>query len=727
MKRILLVGVGALVVLVVAAALIVPSLLDAEKHRPAIERAIASATGRTVKLGAMKLRLLPLPQLDADGITIGEDPEFGTGPFLDAKRLEVRVRFWPLLRKQVSIVSVTVDRPDVRLRRDREGRWSVLRLGAPAAGAPPGTVPPSPPSGGEGAQGTPPASAGAGLSVSADQIRIAKGRLTIVDEAFTKGKTLTVEARDLECTITDLSATSPVGLSLSFDAVGFGPVKLEGTVGPLSRADGGTFPVDLKLGVAGSGASLRGKLTGIDTRPGIDAQLDTQKVPLREIAPLLRLLGPLLPAGLAMKGSVTVEAAAVGPLDDPNALSLRGNATVEGLELADPLLRQPVTGISGSLALEGDRISITDFRASLGKSSVTGGCVVSRFARPILDVKLDSPMLDVDEILSFLPAASGAAVAPGAPAGRAAGAEGARAEPVPARAAASAPAVAPAEGSSLGDVTIRGDLAIARGKVMNLALSNAKGKLTLERGVARLTGVSVDLYGGRMTGELSADVAASGPPFTLSGRVEGVDFDAFAKDLSKDLAGLVRGTLGASLDVRGRGLDTEGLRKALEGRGSLALRDGSLTSISMLKSVAKALQAAGGRGIGEEQTPFRSLTGSFVIADGLARTEDLALDSPDIALAGEGTVGLDLGLDLAVRIAFSTAASADMVAKTASLRFLGDREGRVTLDATVRGNLAAPSVGIDRSMLDRAAKSVLKEEVQKKGEGLLKKLLGRRK
>jgi hypothetical protein len=65
-----------------------------------------------------------------------------------------------------------------------------------------------------------------------------------------------------------------------------------------------------------------------------------------------------------------------------------------------------------------------------------------------------------------------------------------------------------------------------------------------------------------LAGDVTASLIAPGPPFAMTAKVGGVDFNGLCTDFSKDLAGLIHGTLATTLDVRGRGLDTAGLRSA---------------------------------------------------------------------------------------------------------------------------------------------------------------------
>ncbi len=68
-----------------------------------------------------------------------------------------------------------------------------------------------------------------------------------------------------------------------------------------------------------------------------------------------------------------------------------------------------------------------------------------------------------------------------------------------------------------------------------------------------------------------------------------------------------------------------------------------------------------------------------------------------------------------------------MIAKTPQLKYLVDKKGRLEADLHLGGTLAAPSVGVDPKMAQRAAQNAGKEQIKKKGQGLLDNLLKRNK
>ena len=100
-----------LAALAVAAALILPRLLSPETYRPRLEQLLADLTGRSVVIGPMRLHVFPVPGIEADGFTLGEDPAFGAEPFLKADRIDARIRLMPLFSSRLDVLSFDIDKP----------------------------------------------------------------------------------------------------------------------------------------------------------------------------------------------------------------------------------------------------------------------------------------------------------------------------------------------------------------------------------------------------------------------------------------------------------------------------------------------------------------------------------------------------------------------------------------------------------------------------------------
>jgi hypothetical protein len=83
--------------------------------------------GRSVEVAHFDVLLLPRPQLDADRVTIGEDPAFGSEYFLRAERLSAGLRWTGLLRGHFEFGTLSLVRPSLILVRNSEEKWNLER------------------------------------------------------------------------------------------------------------------------------------------------------------------------------------------------------------------------------------------------------------------------------------------------------------------------------------------------------------------------------------------------------------------------------------------------------------------------------------------------------------------------------------------------------------------------------------------------------------------------
>ena len=201
MKRILIIVAVVLAVAAIAAAVILPKLLNPERYRPRIEQMLTDVTGRKVEIGTMHLHVFPVPGITADGFTLGEDPAFGTEPFLKADRIDARVRLIPLFSSRLDVISFDIDKPVAHLHRDAKGRWNLVSLIERAG------------SGAQPATGAAPESGG--FAVVIERFRLIDGSVDITDAAIVPGTTHRIEGRQIELALSDLSTTSPIGIDLS--------------------------------------------------------------------------------------------------------------------------------------------------------------------------------------------------------------------------------------------------------------------------------------------------------------------------------------------------------------------------------------------------------------------------------------------------------------------------------------------------------------------------------
>ncbi len=234
--------IGIVVALLLVVVVALPFLVNANVFRPALESQLSSALGRQVTLGNLSLALLS-GGVEADDLSVSEDPAFGAMAFLRAKSLQAGVNLMPLIfSKRLEVRSFTVQDPEISLLQNPAGTWNFSSLGQ--SGADP---PPSAPA----AELAPTESP---LDLSVDLVRISGGHVTI---SGTQKDATPRSFENATLEIRDFSRTSVFPFQLDADVVGGGQVHLDGHAGPIAQ-QAALSPFDAhlvveRLDVAGSG------------------------------------------------------------------------------------------------------------------------------------------------------------------------------------------------------------------------------------------------------------------------------------------------------------------------------------------------------------------------------------------------------------------------------------------------------------------------------------------
>ena len=252
---------------------------------------------------------------------------------------------------------------------------------------------------------------------------------------------------------------------------------------------------------------------------------------------------------------------------------------------------------------------------------------------------------------------------------------------------------------------LEADVRAAGGTIRGLAMTNLRARVAHAEGGTRVDPLSFDSCGGNLRGSLRR---TAGQGASRSPRIE-LDVDAARLSIA-ELAAALTGTDGGApatgvltfeLAAAGAGDDWPSLRTALDGRGRFDIADGALLGVNVPEAALERITGVPGLAallpprlrtdfpglFGQKDTRFDSLAASFRIADGRLRTQDLAVKAPDFAIDADGTIGLDLGVDLAATLTTSPALSSRLVAEVDAVKLLTNREGIVTIPFRLAGTL----------------------------------------
>ena len=100
-------------------------LVRTHRMRDYLIAQLESAFGRPVEAGRFSVQILPIPELDVEGVTIGEDPAFGHEYFLRAEHMAASLRWMGLLRGHFEFGTMSLTRPSLILVRNAQGRWNL--------------------------------------------------------------------------------------------------------------------------------------------------------------------------------------------------------------------------------------------------------------------------------------------------------------------------------------------------------------------------------------------------------------------------------------------------------------------------------------------------------------------------------------------------------------------------------------------------------------------------
>jgi uncharacterized protein involved in outer membrane biogenesis len=364
------------IVVLVAAALILPSFIDWTQFRKPIEAEASRLVGRPVTIsGDIGLHLLPRPGLRLGGLAVA-DLRRADAPILSAGRLEATAAWWPLITGRIEIVQLRLADAVIRVRINQDGtlNW-LLPKGAPRPGT--ATSPLAP------------------RGFASSPALISPRRLSFTDIIVERSRVLYADERNgaddriekLSGRFSLKSLTGPWSGSAGFE-IQNAPLSLAFTVGII--APGATTPAELKFGIldAGGALTIKGDASGL-----------SQAIDKARMAPI------------NFTGSLEVSARDSKPLGKGlgalGALGSEPNSRAPSLVWSR--LRSLPVRASGTIALEPQELKVTS-GITLGHTEADLAMVRGRHT-PRLELVLASDLVDLDELIET-GAAKGQRLAP---------------------------------------------------------------------------------------------------------------------------------------------------------------------------------------------------------------------------------------------------------------------------------------------------------------------------
>jgi AsmA protein len=579
--------VAGVLLLVVLAVALLPSLVNLERYRTLLAQRAGKALGREITLDALQVSLWRGMGVEAKGVRVGQAPGFGPEPFLSADALRVRLQLLPLLRGQVKVSSAVLERPRIRLVRARDGRWSLddLFKSHPT----PGPVRPLP-------EGARPSKAPLLWGLVLSEVAIRDGEIALVEQSRSVPLQLTLA--DVDLRLRQESPFDPIDLHLR------------------SRLDGG----------AAGHLEAKGRITiGEKSGPTLDGTILLTGVELKAWQALLPAGG----GGPILHGPFSGEVRLAGLLPQ-TAFSGSLNLTLTAVRIGGAL-RKPA-GEEARITFQGQRegggVRCTKCTLAFRDMTLEGTAHLADVRTPRIVFAASSPKVSVDRLL-----APGTAQRTGRMSGLAW--------------AAPLPSEAPTEPSN--GISAQGRVRIAELTYGNVAWNGVEADVRYQGGMIHLPDVRGMFAQGTFRAKGEVDLRQRIPRASLTLRVEKAATGPLVKALGLGPWSLTSG-LDCDAQTEFVGLVWPDLLGSAMGGGSVLLREGRLLNYRPLDRLSETIAPfLAAQGMRVRLNEFDTVSAHYSLDKGVLRTRDFMLTKPEGTIAAAGSLSLlDGGLDFDV-------------------------------------------------------------------------------
>jgi len=672
-----------------------------DRFRPKIQAELQNKLKRPVTLGHLGLKLFPLA-IEVQGFSIAEDAQFARGrPFASARQVFVSAGLFRLLGGDAQVNEVILNQPRIELIRNAAGKWNFSSLGG---------------SGGD-------------SRFALDKLEIKDGQVALTDALHPQAQGI---YDHIDLTANDFSREKVFGVDLGVHLPGEGKqwTEFQDKAGPLTsslpavsghlsleqvslaavnRFAAGALPaqtdsvlsggadVDTRGGKTSAKGDLEmaktvirgstldypikakfalsadqtfnsvavqmmnltlgsttlqasGSFNSAIQPAAIDVTVRSAKARIAELLNVAKAFGVRATDGVTGSGTLTIDLHAQGDIAHPEGLNYAGTANLQEANLSFPELTKPVLIHSADAQFSQNSVALTNLSAAVGGTNLNGTLSAAHFAAPVLQFALALDKMDTEELESLMARTSAKAL----------GADASLLENV------------------LTNATGGGTLSVKRIQAQQIALSAVSTTAKLDHGQITLSPLSADVFNGKISGSVAADLRPRTPDCSLNAKLSGVDANALLSAVS-GMKNELYGSLGARTNLKFALASGGDLTRTLNGTVDFALANGELKNVDILGEVSKFLSLLDGKIAARragDSTQLKHLSGTLTIANGVATTNNLKAATDSGNIAANGSLNLvNEAVDLHMTVGTGFLAMPVLVTgTTAHMRFAPDLE-----------------------------------------------------
>jgi len=265
-------------------------------------------------------------------------------------------------------------------------------------------------------------------------------------------------------------------------------------------------------------------------------------------------------------------------------------------------------------------------------------------------------------------------------------------------------------------LTVDGSVAVTHTTYKKLAIKDFILKFGLKDGILTVDELTAKTAGGTVDSSVKVDL--NKPDLAYDGEIKtkALNVTDVGNGLGQAFATMVSGTLEASLDFAGSGMDVDSIKKALTAKAEYSLLNGQFSNTGLTDSIASLLK------VQELKTiTFSDMSGALELLQGGKVQVDTGISGGNVLASTKGTFDLDGNLDLPVKVTLPKTLLEKIDRRGSLGQYLADDDGSLSLVLDVAGTYLKPQVSIEQSSVKKQVKKAVVNTVIKEIEKSLSK------
>lgn len=279
--------------------LVVPQFVDLGLFKRTYLPLLEDVLNRRIDVGEVHLNLVPTPSIRMSKLKVSDSAAFADDTFFTAQQVQLKLRFWPLLRGRFEVTELVLEKPIFNLLKQADGSFNYSDIGSKKTPANNRREVKKKPDGAKSLDAPPP------LALP-NRVRINDGQLNLITKGLTP-----VNIKGIDLSLQEFSETAPFPFRVAFNYPGLKTVALEGEINYQEEK----ALIELKnnrLKIQDLTFPVQGSVSNLSTTPRVNLNLAADKVDAKTIFQILSVFG-LAPRDTEISGPMGLIMTVTGP------------------------------------------------------------------------------------------------------------------------------------------------------------------------------------------------------------------------------------------------------------------------------------------------------------------------------------------------------------------------------------------------------------------------------